>query len=87
MKLTKINMFNSKTKKTNILKSKAPNMQISDSSRCSNNFGSEQTYKGGGGALYRPTPFVVFSATQVCSDWCLSHETKNKKSLDIFSKS
>ena len=40
-------------------------------SSSSKNFGSQKTYKGG----RRPkaaTPFVCFSATQNCSDWCLS---------------
>ena len=41
-------------------------------SRSSKIFESSETYKGGRGALAPRPPFVVFSATQNCSDWCLS---------------
>ena len=44
-------------------------------SSSSKNFGS-QTTKGGGGRM-PPPPFVVFSATQNCSDWCLNHKEKH----------
>ena len=47
-------------------------MNFNDLSSSSKNVGSEKTYKGGRGAL-APRPFVGFSATQHCSDWCLNH--------------
>ena len=47
-------------------------MTFNDLSSSSKNFGSEKTYKGGRGAEGAPPPFVGFSATHNCSDWCLS---------------
>ena len=41
-------------------------------SSSSKNFWSQKTYKGSGGRRPPPPPLYVFSATQNCSDWCLS---------------
>ena len=40
-------------------------------SSSSKNVGSEKNYQGAG-RFSPPPPFVCFSATQNCSDWCLS---------------
>ena len=49
------------------------NYFFNDLSSSSKKFGSQRNYKGGGGRR-PPPPFVVFSATQNCSDWCLNHK-------------